>query len=158
MKNKVTDIDNSSPEELYNKADKLLLTSKYSEAIELFSKLSQEYPYSTLSTKAQVMEIYCYYMKRDYDMAIDVADDFVKIHPANRYVSYILYLKTLSYYEQMRGIDYDQKITNLTKDSAINLINRFPNTKYARDFSFKLDLINDYLAGKEMSIGRFYMH
>jgi outer membrane protein assembly factor BamD len=158
-KNKITDKqkEDLSVEELYNKASMNLSNGLYDDAIDLFSKISQEYPYSNLAVKSEVMEAYSFYIKKDYDMVEYVADDFVKLHPASIYIPYILYLKTLSYYEQIKDTDHDQKITNMAKDSAINLINRFPNSNYARDLKFKLQLMNDHLAGEEMSIARFYM-
>ncbi|MFN7038240.1 MAG: outer membrane protein assembly factor BamD [Alphaproteobacteria bacterium] len=157
-KNKPQQEKNLSAEEIFQDASKHLKSQEYQKAADFFAKITQEYPYSNLASKSHVMEAYSYYLKKDYDMTIAIAENFVKLYPVNPYTPYIYYLKALSYYEQILDIDHDQKITELTKDAADELISRFPESDYARDFKIKLDLINDHLAGKEMIIGRFYLY
>jgi outer membrane protein assembly factor BamD len=62
----------------------------------------------------------------------------------------------VSYYEQISGVQRDQRITQQALDALNELIRRYPNTDYAADARLKIDLARDHLAGKEMEIGRFY--
>jgi outer membrane protein assembly factor BamD len=61
-----------------------------------------------------------------------------------------------SYYEQISDVTRDQKITEQARTALTELVRRYPNTRYAADARLKLDLVNDHLAGKEMTIGRMY--
>jgi outer membrane protein assembly factor BamD len=102
------------------------------------------------------MSGYANYMNGKYDEAIISLDRFIELHPGNRDAPYAYYLKALSYYEQISDVGRDQKMTRLALNAMREVVRRFPNTAYARDARLKLDLARDHLAGKEMSIGRYY--
>ncbi len=143
-------------EELYNQALDHLDNKEYVEATESFDEVERQHPYSVWATKAQLMAAYTYYLANRYDDAILALDRFIQLHPANRDVAYAMYLKGLSYYEQISDVARDQKITELALTSFKELITRFPKSKYSRDAKVKIDLAFDHLAGKEMEIGRYY--
>jgi len=143
-------------EELYNEALNLMENRQYGSATVAFDEVERQHPYSVWATKAQLMAAYAYYLANRYDDAILALDRFIQLHPANRDVAYAMYLKGLSYYEQISDVERDQKITELALTSFKELISRFPNSKYARDAKVKIDLTYDHLAGKEMEIGRYY--
>jgi outer membrane protein assembly factor BamD len=156
-KNKDELAKNYSVEELYNKAMDKLNKKSYTEAAEGFATVQQEHPFSKWAIKAEVMEAYCYYLKRDYDQVAIIVDEFVKLHPSHQDVPYAYYLKGLSYYDQIADIKRDQKITEEALVALNEVISRFSASEYARDAKIKLDLVNDRLAGKEMEVGRFYL-
>jgi len=143
-------------EVIYNNAMDLLETQWYETAAKEFDEVERQYPYSKWATKAQLMAGYSHYMNGKYDEAIIALDRFIELHPGNRDAPYAYYLKALSYYEQISDVGRDQKMTRLALDSMREVTRRFPNTAYARDARLKLDLARDHLAGKEMSIGRYY--
>jgi len=143
-------------EELYNEALDYMANKEYVLATESFDEVERQHPYSVWATKAQLMAAYTYYLANRYDDAILALDRFIQLHPANRDVAYAMYLKGLSYYEQISDVERDQKITELALTSFKELISRFPKSKYARDAKVKVDLAYDHLAGKEMEIGRYY--
>jgi len=143
-------------EDIYNSAIDLMESGKYTKSTERFDEVERQHPYSVWATKAQLMAAYSYYQANRYDDAIVALDRFVQLHPANKDVSYALYLKALSYYEQISDVARDQKMTQLALMSLRALIRRFPGSKYSRDAKLKLDLTYDHLAGKEMEIGRYY--
>lgn len=143
-------------EELYNKALNEMEERQYSSATQTFDEVERQHPYSVWATKAQLMAAYAYYLANRYDDAILALDRFVQLHPANRDVAYAMYLKGLSFYEQISDVSRDQKITELALTAFKELISRFPKSKYARDAKIKVDLTYDHLAGKEMEIGRYY--
>jgi outer membrane protein assembly factor BamD len=143
-------------EVLYNSAVDMMQEGKYRTSTKRFDEVERQHPYSVWATKAQLMAAYAYYQANRYDEAIVALDRFIQLHPANKDVTYALYLKALSYYEQISDVSRDQKMTQLALTSLRALITRFPNSKYSRDATVKLDLTYDHLAGKEMAIGRYY--
>ena len=145
-------------EEIYNNAMDLLETEWYETAAQEFDEVERQYPYSVWATRAQLMAGYSYYKDERYDEAIIALDRFIELHPGNRDAPYAYYLKALSYYEQISDVGRDQKMTRLALSAMREVTRRFPNTTYARDARLKLDLTRDHLAGKEMSIGRYYQH
>ena len=143
-------------EEIYNNAMDLLEAQWYETAAKEFDEVERQYPYSKWATKAQLMAGYAHYKEERYDDAIIALDRFIELHPGNRDAPYAYYLKALSYYEQISDVGRDQKMTRLALNAMREVTRRFPNTAYARDARLKLDLSRDHLAGKDMSIGRYY--
>jgi outer membrane protein assembly factor BamD len=88
--------------------------------------------------------------------AIGTLDRFIQLHPAHRDVAYAYYLRALCYYEQIADIQRDQRGTEQAANALQEVVNRFPDSSYARDARLKIDLCRDHLAGKEMEIGRWY--
>ena len=102
------------------------------------------------------MAAYSYYSQDYYLDAIAETERFIKLYPLHPNIDYAYYLTAISYYEQI--IDEKKDLESLTKarEYFTHVVNKFPNTDYALDANFKLDLINDILAAKEMYIGRYY--
>ncbi len=145
-------------EELYNDAVDAVAVEDYLVASELFLEVERQHPYSIWATKAQLMSAYSFYARGQYDDAVLALDRFIQLHPGNRDIAYAYYLKGLSYYEQISDVGRDQRMTELALQSLSDVTRRFPETKYARDAQLKIDLTQDHLAGKEMEVGRFYLH
>lgn len=143
-------------DKLYNEAMDHMLAREWSQAVDSFDEVERQHPISTWATKAQLMSSYAYYLGNRYDDAILGLDRFIQLHPSNRAVAYAMYLRGLSYYEQISDVARDQRITELALNSFKELVGRFPESKYARDAKLKIDLTHDHLAGKEMEIGRYY--
>jgi outer membrane protein assembly factor BamD len=126
------------------------------QAAALFDEVERQHPYSPWARRAQLMSAFSYYVARDYNKAIQSAQRFLSIHPGNRDAPYAYYLVALCYYEQISDVTRDQKITLQAKQALTEMVRRYPGTRYASDATLKLDLVNDHLAGKEMTIGRLY--
>lgn len=144
-------------EELYSRGMSKFEKKEYKGAIEAFDQLENDYPYSSWAVNAEIMEAYSYYVDKKYADVVSVTDRFIKMHPGNKNIAYIYYLRALSYYEQISDTGRDQKATQLALGSLKEVVARFPASDYARDARVKIDLVNDHLAGKEMEIGRFYL-
>ena len=125
-------------------------------AAELFDEVERQHPYSPWARRAQLMSAFSYYAARDYTKSIQAANRFLSIHPGNRDAPYAYYLIAVSYYEQISDVTRDQKTTQQALSSLNDVVRRYPNTRYASDARLKIDLVNDHLAGKEMTIGRLY--
>ncbi len=145
-------------EELYNNAQAALKAKDYDEATRLFEEVERQHPYSQWATKAQLMAAYSAYEGDNYDDAILALDRFIELHPGASDIDYAYYLKALAYYEQISDVARDQGITQQALEAFNTLVQRFPDSKYARDAKMKMDLTNDHLAGKQMEIGRYYLN
>ena len=133
-----------------NDNDVLFAAKKFNEAEILF-------PQSTWAPKSAIMAAYSYYKQDYYGDAISELERFLKIYPNHKNIAYVYYLLGICYYEQIVDEKKDlQSISNAKKTFEI-LINKYPNTEYSIDAEFKLDLINDILASKEMYLGRYYV-
>ncbi len=143
-------------EDLYNSAMDSLFAADYVEAARLFDEVERQHPYSVWASKAQVMAAYAFYQNNKYDDAINALDRFIQLHPGNRDIAYAHYLRAISYYEQISDVGRDQKMTRMALETLQEVVRRFPESRYARDATLKIDLARDHIAGKHMEIGRFY--
>ena len=129
--------------------DSLFAAKKFNEAETLF-------PQSPWAPKSALMAAYSYYVQDYYSDAISELKRFKKIYPKHKDLDYANYILALCYYEQIVDEKKDLDSILKAKESFVFLINTYPNTEYSLDAEFKLDLINDILAAKEMYIGRYY--
>ncbi|MCB1782425.1 MAG: outer membrane protein assembly factor BamD [Alphaproteobacteria bacterium] len=145
-------------DELYKKASTAMSDENYAEATRYFEEVERQHPYSEYSMKAQLQGAYASYLDQRYDDAITALDRYIELHPGAPDVDYAYYLKAMCYYEQISDVRRDQEMTIEALKSLNTLINRFPQSKYARDAELKRDLTMDHLAGKEMEVGRYYLN
>lgn len=144
------------PDLLYSNGVDAVRKETYSVAVKHFETVQQNYPYSPWATSAQLMEGYTEYRRNNYTEAIGQLDRYIQLHPSSQDVAYAYYLRALCFYEQIADISRDQKGTAEALGALQEVVNRFPDTSYARDARLKIDLCRDHLAGKEMAIGRYY--
>jgi outer membrane protein assembly factor BamD len=154
----VPEEENVPVETLYNQAADAMAAGRNVEAARLFEEVERQYPYSQWATKAEMMAAYSYYKEMRYDEAVIALDRFIELHPGNEDVDYALYLRALSFYEQISDVARDQALTQEALHALETLIRRFPESRYSRDATYKRDLALDHLAGKEMEIGRYYLN
>ena len=143
-------------EDMYNNGLDALNARRFSSAEDQFAAVQQNYPYATWAVSAQLMQGYTQYLRNHYTDAIGTLDRFIQLHPAHRDAAYAYYLRALSYYEQIADIQRDQHGTEQAMNALRDVVNRFPESPYARDAKLKIDLCVDHLAGKEMDVGRWY--
>lgn len=142
--------------ELYNKGMTELKDGQYAKAIHSFDEVNRQYPYSGWATRSLMMTAYAQMQDGQYDEAIGTAEHFIKYHPGHKDLAYMYYLKGLASYNRMRDVARDQGYTRQAMLSFQEVVNRFPNSIYARDANLKLTLCRDHMAGKEMQVGRYY--
>lgn len=143
-------------ETMYNNAAGKLESGDFYEAAKLFDDVDRQYPYSQWATRAQLMAGFAHYKNLKYDEAIIALDRYIELHPGDADVAYAYYLKSLCYYEQISDVRRDQEMTERALDNLRQVVQRFPESAYAKDATLKIDLTSDHLAGKEMEIGRYY--
>ena len=132
------------------RGDALFAAKKFNEAEILF-------PQSDYAPRAALMAAYSYYSQDYYGDAIAELDRFIRVYPNHPRNDYAEYLLGLCFYEQI--VDEKKDLQSITdaKITFQNLIKKYPKTDFAIDANYKLDLINDILAAKEIYIGRYYM-
>ena len=102
------------------------------------------------------MAAYSYYVQDYYQDAIAELIRFKKVYPYHKHLDYVEYLIAISYYEQI--VDEKKDLNSIIKSKKYfeSILNKYPDTEYAKDAEFKIDLINEILAAKEMYIARYY--
>ena len=115
------------------------------------------FPQSDWAPKSSLMASYAYYIESDYFNAIYNLERFLKTYPKDPRLDYVYYLMGLSYYENIEGEKKDLKPLLEAKKKFEFIIENYPNTDFALDSKFKIGLINDILASKEMYLGRHYI-
>lgn len=144
-------------EQLYNAAAAELDKRDYPDAIALFNEVERQHPYSEWARKSMVMSAFANYQARRYDETIETAQRYLALHPGGSEADYAYYLIAASYFDQVMDVGRDQRTTELAKTALEDVTRRYPTSEYARDASIKIDMVNDQLAGKEMTIGRWYL-
>ena len=142
--------------EAYQEGKKSLEAGDVLYAAKKFNEAEILFPQSIWAPKSALMAAYSYYIQDYYGDAIAELKRFIKVYPKHKNVDYAYYLLAICYYEQIVDEKKDlQSIIN-AKENFNYVIKFFPQTEYALDSEFKIDLINDILASKEMYIGRYY--
>ncbi len=152
------DLEGFSAEEIYKRGEyELEASSRGRNAIRYFSEVERLYPYSEWAKRALIMQAYAHHRDRDYEEARATAQRFIDIYPGDEDAAYAQYLLALSYYDQIDRVGRDQRLTFLALQGLRDVIERYPDTEYARSAVLKFDLAFDHLAAKEMEIGRYYL-
>ena len=122
-----------------------------------FKEVEKLVPQSKWAAKASIMASYAQYSRNSFSDAIFSLERYIKNYPADKNISYAHYLIAICYYEQILDEKKDLQPLLKAKKKFEFIMQTYPDTDYATDSRFKLDLITDQLAAKEMSIARFYM-
>ncbi|MBV8801071.1 MAG: outer membrane protein assembly factor BamD [Alphaproteobacteria bacterium] len=144
-------------DQIYADAWKKINDHDWNAAAKQFDEVERQHPYSIWARRAMLMSAFCYYEANKYQDAINTADQFIQLHPGSQEVAYAFYLKAMSLYEQIVDVGRDQTNTEQALTALQDVVQRFPNTEYARDALLKIDLTQDHMAGKEMEVGRYYL-
>jgi outer membrane protein assembly factor BamD len=144
-------------EQIYNDAWKRIRERNWIGAAKQFDEVERQHPYSIWARRAMLMSAFCYYQGNKYTDAINTADQYISLHPGSKEVAYAFYLKAMSLYQQITDVGRDQSNTEQALTALQDVVQRFPNSEYARDAGLKVDLTLDHLAGKEMAVGRYYL-
>ena len=141
----------------YQKGMSLMETGDYFAASKKFLEVEILLPQSQWAPKSVLMASYSYYLQNYYSLAIENLKRYFKTYPKDKNMAYAHYLLAMCYYETIEGEKKDLAPLILSKKEFNFLIKNFPNSDYAYDAKFKIDLINDILAAKEVYIGRHYI-
>jgi len=144
-------------EVLYNVGADRLDKHRWTEAADYFREVERQHPYSEWSRRAILMTAYAHYQANSYSEAIADSERFISLYPGNPSTVYAYYLKSICYFEQIVDVGRDQAFTENAQAALREVIKRYPDSEYAADARLKMDMVADQLAGKEMTIGRYYL-
>ncbi|MCF6343396.1 MAG: outer membrane protein assembly factor BamD [Devosiaceae bacterium] len=153
---KITQEEIIPPETLYQSALDDMDRQYFQTALKSLAKLERQHPFSEFAEKAKLMTVYANFRTGKYSDAILAADRYLALYPNSKETAYILYLKGTSYYAQIKDITRDQQLAQDAIDTLQLLVSTYPKSKYSDDARENLRVAYDQLAGKEMSVGRYY--
>ncbi|MDR3470441.1 MAG: outer membrane protein assembly factor BamD [Devosia sp.] len=153
---KITEEPIVPPETLYNTALADMDGQRYITAVGTLQKLERQHPNSQYNEKAKLMTVFANFQLNHWMDTITAADQYIAVFPSSDQMPYVLYLKGISYYNQLTDITRDQDIAQKAIDTFRQLIDGYPKSQYVKDASDKLQICYDQMAGKEMSVGRYY--
>jgi outer membrane protein assembly factor BamD len=145
-------------EKLYNEGLYLLNEKReYTDANKRFEEVDRQHPYSDWARKALLMSAYSSYAAKNYDESIDSAKRYIALHPSTDDAAYAQFLIGSSYFDRIPDVSKDQARTEKAMAELEEVVRKFPDTEYAVSARRKIDVARDQLAGKEMSVGRYYI-
>ncbi len=150
-------LDAFTAEQIYQRGEYELQRGRGDDAAYYFGEIERIYPYSEWSKRALIMQALSYHRNEDYPNSRAAAQRFIDFYPADADAAYAQYLLALSYYDQIDEIGRDQGLTFQALQALRVVIERYPDSEYARAAILKFDLAFDHLAAKEMEIGRYYL-
>ncbi len=142
----------------YDQGLEKLANGSPQEAAKKFTELGKQYPGSDWARKGLLMTIYADYQAGAYTDAETSAERYLKDYPNSPDAAYVTYLQANAYYEQIPDISRDQDAATKSLAAFQGLVQKYPKSEYVEDSKFKIQVTEDQLAGKEMSIGRFYLN
>ena len=142
---------------IYYEAVEALMEGDAFYAAKKFREVESLMPQDKWASKASLMASFAEYSRNAYSNAIFDLERHMKHYPADKNIPYAHYLIAMCYYEQILDEKKDLKPLLKAKEKFEFVMQMYPNTDYATDARFKIDLIIDQLAAKEMSIARYYM-
>lgn len=144
-------------ERLYNEGFDALERRRFDQAAAYFDEVERQHPFSEWARRSMLMAAYSNYEARLYGEAISDAERFINLHPGSANAPYAYYLIAISHYEQIYDVGRDQSTTVNAMNALEQVVRRYPTTPYAQDARLKIDMTRDHLAGKEMTVGRWYL-
>jgi len=156
-----------SAEKLYREAKDALEGGQYDLAIKRYETLEARFPYGRYSQQGQLEIAYAYYKQNEQASAVAATDRFVKLHPNHPNVDYAYYLKGLVYFNEDLGLlgkvsrqdrtERDPKSARESFDAFKELVQRFPESKYAPDALARMKYLVNALASHEVHVARYYI-
>ena len=157
---KISNIKKTSQElelaNTYNEAhEKLNQNDPYGAATK-FLEAELLFPQSSWAPKSALMAAYSFYLQNFYNEALSNLERYLKTYPNDENIGYAHYLIAICHYEMIEDEKRDAEPLQAAKLKFTYILKNYPSTDFALDSKFKLDLIQDILASKEMYIGRHY--
>ncbi|HEC13919.1 MAG TPA: outer membrane protein assembly factor BamD [Acidiferrobacteraceae bacterium] len=157
-----------SAQQFYNAGKDSLNDGDYEDAIKYYEGLEARYPYGRYAQQAQIEIAYAYYKFGEPESAIAAADRFIRLHPTHPNVDYTYYLKGLAHFSTKRGFldrfagepdlsDRDPQGVRAAFESFRELVNRYPNSRYAIDAADRMAYLLNALARHDIRVAQYYM-
>lgn len=160
-------IEKGSAELLYKEGKASLQAGDFKTAISKFESLEARYPFGHYSQQALLEIAYAYYKFGEADSAISTANRFIKLYPRHKHVDYAYYLRGLAsynlsknFFDRMFKVDPAQRNPKMARQSFqyfSELVQRYPNSKYAQDAVQRMVYLKNRLASYEVDVARYYL-
>ncbi len=145
------------PDELYIEAKILFDNQNYEISKNQFLELKKLYPLSNEAIQSEIMIGFINYLEMDYDEAIIQFQKIIRKYPSHKNLDYVYYMEALCNYEQITHHGLDGNYNEIAIEAFQQVVNRYPNSQYAKDSRQKIILIKSNKAAKHLDIGRFYL-
>ena len=155
--NELIKIKEKTDLEIYKNALSLSVDGNHKEAAQEFDALNLNHPYSSLTSKAEIMTAYSLYKNNKNKKAIVKLQIFLEMNPADQLSDYAHYLLAMCYYTSMSNKGRDSGLIKKALNYFQIVISKYPESKYAKDAKLKIQYINNSLASNELLIGVFYL-
>lgn len=142
---------------IYKSALENFEKGNYADAEIQFKIVENDYSYSNWAAKAKLIRAYIFYDSGRYIESLTLLQNYKKRYPGSKEVDYVEYLIGICLFEQVNFISLSQENTNLALKQFQKVIDNFPNSSYANDAKYKIDLLNEQLAGKELYLAKYYI-
>ena len=152
-----TEISQLSDIETYKKGLESLKKGNLTRATLEFDDVFLNYPFSSLSSKSEIMSAYSLYQNNEIKKAITKLNSYIEMNPQGELTEYAHYLLAMCYYAQVSSEDRDPNTSIKSLNYFKLIITKYPNTDYAKDAKMKIHLLNNTLAKNELNIGKFYL-
>jgi outer membrane protein assembly factor BamD len=158
---------NWTVEQFYQKAREEMDAGNYASAVKLYEALEAKFPFGRFAQQAQIEIAYAHYKEADYAQATSAVERFVKLHPNHPNLDYALYLRGLINFRVDLGpfafladqdlAERDQKAARESFEAFKELVQRFPESRYAEDATLRMRYLVDALARNETKIADYYL-
>jgi outer membrane protein assembly factor BamD len=146
----------ATAEALYEEGMRSFNEKRYARAIDHFSKLRTDYPFSPEITQVELKIADAYYLNQQYPEAINAFKDYQSMHPTNENIPFVLLRLGQAHFDQFTSTDRDQKNTEIAKGYFENVISTYPKSPQAAEAKEKLAKCLEYLAEHEFNVAFFY--
>jgi outer membrane protein assembly factor BamD len=150
-------LDDMPPGDIFQMGEAELADGRPIEAAQTFNEIERLYPFSQLAKRAIIMSAFSSYTAGDFGNARSSARRYLDLYPSDKDAPYAQHLIALTYYNNIVDVGRDQETTQKALQALNEVVSRYPDSDFARDAQLKIDLTRDHLAGKEMSVGRYYL-
>jgi outer membrane protein assembly factor BamD len=155
-----------SADKLYAEALEELQRGAYDKSIKMFEKLESRFPFGQYAQQAQMQTAYAYYKQNEQAQCLAAIDRFIRLHPNHPNVDYMYYLRGLANFNDKKGLfdfvsaqdptERDPKAARAAFDAFKQLIDRFPESRYADDARARLAYLVEAMAQYEVHVARYY--
>ncbi|MCA0921118.1 outer membrane protein assembly factor BamD [Pseudooceanicola nanhaiensis] len=150
-------LETYTAEQIYERGEFEMDRNRYGDAADFFGEVERLYPYSEWAKRALIMQAFAQHQGKNYEESRSAAQRYLDFYPTEEDAAYAQYLLALSYYDQIDEVGRDQGLTFQALQALRAVIEKYPDSDYARSAILKFDLAFDHLASKEMEIGRYYL-
>ncbi|WP_163846149.1 outer membrane protein assembly factor BamD [Pseudooceanicola aestuarii] len=150
-------MESFTAEQIFERGEFEVNRRRFDDAAEYFGEVERLYPYSDWAKRALIMTAFAQHRGQNYEESRAAAQRYLDFYPTDEDAPYAQYLLALSYYDQIDEVGRDQGLTFQALQALRAVIEKYPDSEYAKSAILKFELAFDHLAAKEMEIGRYYL-